>query len=313
MAINARKGPPLQTDKNIETLASDIEAISSDRNNQILVAVDDNSEIAGWIHYYVGFRLMAFINGFLPVIDPLHEPEKIATSLIKASMKDIVERGFSRLEIELALPTDAHRALSQEYVEWYKSCGFRFAAEEAHMISDFSTVNLSEVILPKESHLRRFSEVPYEQLEKPGLHTFQDRDDRLFRSMSPAEQEVNVRYFFRKSEPVIEDASLVLESRDKILGFVIARIKDDEAEIGPIGLIPGARRQGLGSYLLNLALNNLKSSNLTHASLDVSIANHPARVLYKKYGFKDAYFKQFYFWSPQLSQSRTHNEEGQAR
>jgi ribosomal-protein-alanine N-acetyltransferase len=116
--------------------------------------------------------------------------------------------------------------------------------------------------------------------------------------MGPAEQEVNVKYFFRKSEPVIEDASLVLEREGKILGFVITRMKDDEAEIGPIGLIPGTRGQGLGSYLLNLALNNLKSSNFTHASLDVSIENHPARALYKKYGFEDAYFKQFYFWSP---------------
>jgi ribosomal-protein-alanine N-acetyltransferase len=116
--------------------------------------------------------------------------------------------------------------------------------------------------------------------------------------MGPAEQEVNVKYFFRKSEPVIEDASLVLEREGKILGFVITRMKDDEAEIGPIGLIPGTRGQGLGSYLLNLALNNLKSSNFTHASLDVSIENHPARALYMKYGFEDAYFKQFYFWSP---------------
>jgi hypothetical protein len=165
MTINARKGTPLETAKNIETLASDIEAISADRNNQIMVAVDDNGEIAGWIHYYVGFHLMAFINGFLPVVDPMHEPEKIATSLIEASMNDIVERGFSRLEIELILLTDAHRTLSQVYVEWYSSCGFRFAAEEAHMISDLSIVNLSQVLPPKESHLRKFSEVSYEQLE----------------------------------------------------------------------------------------------------------------------------------------------------
>ena len=298
MTINARKGTPLETGKTVETLASDIEAISADRNNQVLVAVDDNRKIVGWISYYMGFRLMAFINGFLPVVDPMHEPEKIATSLIRASMEDIVDRGFSRLEIELILPTDAHRRLSQEYIEWYKNCGFRFAAEEAHMISNLSTVNLSEVLSPKESHLRKLSEACYKQLERPCLQTFQNSDDRLFRSMKPAEQEVNVRHFFRKSEPFIEDASLVLEREGKILGFVITRIKDDEAEIGPIGLIPGARGQGLGSYLLNLALTNLKSSNLTHASLDVSIENHPARALYKKFGFKDAYFKQFYFWSP---------------
>ncbi len=298
MTINARRGTPLETDKSIETLASDIKAMATNPDYRILLAVDDNGKIVGWISYYMGFPLMAFINGFLPVIDSMHEHGEIATSLIKASTEDIVDRGFSRLEIELILPTDAHRTLSQEYVEWYKSCGFRFAAEEAHMISDLSTVSLSEMLPPKESHLRKFSEMSYEQLERPCLQTFRNGGDRLFLSMKPAEQKVNVRYFFRRSEPFIDNASLVLERDDKILGFVITRMKDEEAEIGPIGLIPGARGQGLGSYLLKLVLNNLKSSNLTHASLDVSISNHPARMLYKKYGFKDAYFKQFYYWSP---------------
>jgi ribosomal protein S18 acetylase RimI-like enzyme len=33
----------------------------------------------------------------------------------------------------------------------------------------------------------------------------------------------------------------------------------------------------------------------------MSIGNHPARKLYRRYGFKDAYYKRFYFWSPHAS------------
>ncbi|MHA2353301.1 MAG: GNAT family N-acetyltransferase, partial [Candidatus Thorarchaeota archaeon] len=59
-----------------------------------------------------------------------------------------------------------------------------------------------------------------------------------------------------------------------------------------------ARGQGLASYLLVRVLESLKNSGSTTASLDTTITNHPAQRLYRKYGFEDVYYKQFYYWSP---------------
>jgi ribosomal-protein-alanine N-acetyltransferase len=75
-------------------------------------------------------------------------------------------------------------------------------------------------------------------------------------------------------------------------------LKDDEPEIGPVGLVPEARGQGLASYLLVSILGSLKDSGSTSAYLDTTITNLPAQKLYRKYGFEDVYYKQFYYWSP---------------
>jgi ribosomal-protein-alanine N-acetyltransferase len=218
--------------------------------------------------------------------------------LIEASKRDTVERGQSRLEIELVFPSDDHRAHSEKYVEWYRKCGFQFAAEEVHMKSDLSTIELPELDLHQGYIVRKFSEVSYDMLEGPGFQTLKNSKEGLFLSMSHAEQKITLEYFFDKSKPYIDDASLILEREGEIIGFVITRLKDDEPEIGPVGLIPEARRKGLANYLLVRVLESLKDIGSTSAYLDTTITNLPAQKLYRKYGFEDVYYKQFYYWSP---------------
>ncbi len=298
---SAREKTPLESGKSVEEITADIEKISSSDEVQILVARDDNGVILGWISFYVGIPPMAFIDGFMPIVDSEYEPEKTALSLIEAAKRDIVGRGYTRIEIEMKLQTDAHRALSKGFVNWYEKCDFRFAAEEAHMRSNLTSLSLPRLRPPKNCTLRKLSEVSYEQLEIAGFQTFENSNDDLFHSESRAEQEVEVKHFFEGSRPFIENASFALERDRKIVGFVITRVRDNEAEIGPIGLIPEARGQGLASYLLAYALKNLRSSGLKRATLDMSITNLPAKILYKKYGFEELYCQQFYFWSTDIS------------
>ncbi len=301
ITISAKKGTPLESDKSVGEIAAGIEKLSSSNEVQLLVAQDEGGVILGWIYYYVDIPPMAFINGFFPIIEPTDRSEEIALAIIEAAKRYTIERGFTRLEIEMKLQTDAHRTTSQKYVNWYEKCDFQFAAEEVHMSSDLTSLNLLSTNLPKNCILKKLAEVSYDQLEKAGLQTFNDSEDDLFLSMKHAEREVNLKYFFDMSKPFIEDASLILERDGKVIGFVITRMRDNDAEIGPIGLVPEARGQGLANYLLGYALKNLKDNGLTRATLDMSIANKPARKLYKKYGFEDVYYKQFYFWSPGTS------------
>jgi ribosomal protein S18 acetylase RimI-like enzyme len=241
---------------------------------------------------------MDFISGFFPLATDHNDSEEIALSLIEASKRDTVERSQSRLEIELVFPSDEHRAHSEKHIEWYRKCGFQFAAEEVHMKSDLNIIDLPDLHLPEECKLRKFSEFTYESLEGPGFQTLEDSMEGLFLSMSHAERKVTMEYFFDKSMAFVEDASLILEREGEIVGFAITRLKDDEPEIGPVGIVPKARGQGLASYLLVRVLESLKNSGSTSAYLDTTITNHPAKKLYRKYGFKEVYYKQFYYWSP---------------
>lgn len=296
IAWSVREGTVFEPDKNVEEIAANIEKISTDDSYRMLIAQDENRTILGWMYYYVRLTPMAFINGFQPIVESTLETDETAMSLIEAAKRDISDQGYNRLEIELKLKTDAHRRLSERFFEWYGNCGFRFAAEEVHMSSNLASAVCPDVDLPKQYILRKFSEVPYEKLERAGLQTFENSADALFLSISPAEREVTLRYFFDTSTPFIEDASLVLEHDGEVVGFIITRTRRGEVEIGPVGLIPEVRGQGLAGYLLARVLAALKENDTKDAVLDMSIHNHPARKLYEKYGFKDEYCKQFYFW-----------------
>jgi ribosomal protein S18 acetylase RimI-like enzyme len=298
ITVSAQRGTPLESDRSLVEVAATIEKLFASDGGQVLVAQDDSGVILGWIHYYVDIPPMAFINGFFPIIEPTDRTEEIALTIIEAAKTDIISRGFTRLEIELKLQTDAHRTMSRTLVNWYEKCDFQFAAEEVHMSSDLTSLSLPMLNPPKNCVLRKMTEVSYEQLKEAGFQTFDDSENDLFLSMNTAEQEVNLEYFFDTSKPFIEDASFVLERDGKIVGFIVTRPRKDDAEIGPVGLIPEARGEGLANYLLGIALKNLRDSGLTSATLDMSVANWPARKLYKKYGFEDIYHKQFYYWSP---------------
>jgi ribosomal protein S18 acetylase RimI-like enzyme len=298
ITIANRKNTPLESNKSVEEVALGIEKLSSNGNYQILVASDERGKLVGWIHFYTAFPLMAFISGFNPVVDEMHESERIALSLIEASKQNIAKSEHTRLEIEIELPTDSHRSHSKKIVEWYRKCGFKFAAEEVHMKSDLNAIELPEKDLPDGYRLRNFSEASYDMLEAAGFPTLKNSKEGLFLSMSHAEQKVTLEYFFDKSRPYIEDASLILEREGEIIGFVITRSRNNEPEIGPVGVVPDARGQGLGSYMLVHVLRNLRDLGSNMAYLDTTITNLPAQKLYRKYGFEDVYYKQFYYWSP---------------
>jgi ribosomal-protein-alanine N-acetyltransferase len=294
--ISTRRGTPLESNRSVVDIARSIESLSTNDGFRILTASDEDGDFVGWIYYYVAFPLMTFISGFYPVVDD--SAGDIASALIEASKNEIIERGHTRLEIELEFPSDVHRAHSDKLVELYRKCGFQFAAEEVHMKSDLSAIELPELDLPQGYMLRNFSEFSYDMLEGPGFQTLKNSKEGLFLSMSQAEQKVTLEYFFDKSRPYIEDASLILEREGDIIGFVITRQKDDEPDIGPVGLAPEARGKGLASYLLVRVLESLKDIGSTSAYLDTTITNLPAQKLYRKYGFEDVYYKQFYYWSP---------------
>ncbi|MGY5857823.1 MAG: GNAT family N-acetyltransferase [Candidatus Thorarchaeota archaeon] len=299
ITISARKGTPLESNRRLDDIAKIIEGLSTNDGFRILTATDGSGNIVGWIYYYTAFPLMTFISGFYPEVIESPRSDEIALALIEASKKEFVERGHTRLEIELVLPTEAHRTHSENLVELYRKCGFQFAAEEIHMKTDLSSVELPLTDLPQGYTVRKFSDVSYDMLEGPGLRTLKDSKEGLFLSMSHAEQEVTLKYFFDKSRPYIDDASLILERDGEVVGFVITCTGDDgNPDIGPVGLVPEARGQGIGSYLLVQVLKSLKSSGSTSIYLDTTVTNHPAQKLYRKYGFEDVYYKQFYYWSP---------------
>lgn len=75
---------------------------------------------------------------------------------------------------------------------------------------------------------------------------------------------------------------LVAEKEGLLLGYVVAWVVDDEAEILTIAVDPDARRRGVGRALVEAAL-----SGCARASLEVREGNRAARALYEGFGFAE--------------------------
>ena len=79
------------------------------------------------------------------------------------------------------------------------------------------------------------------------------------------------------------------------VGFVLARIASDEAEILTICVLPEVRRHGVGGQLMSELITRMK--NVRALFLEVDALNEPAIRLYRSGGFsqvgeRKAYYQQ---------------------
>lgn len=81
------------------------------------------------------------------------------------------------------------------------------------------------------------------------------------------------------------------------LGFLLARVTGDEAEILSLGVTSGARRRGLGRALLEAAIEGL-GPRAVSLFLEVAETNAAARALYRRLGFREVGRRKGYYRPP---------------
>ncbi len=86
---------------------------------------------------------------------------------------------------------------------------------------------------------------------------------------------------------------LVLDN--SIIGYIILRYELDEAEIDEIAISRQHEGKGIGTYLLEKALQNLKTRNFKKIYLEVRKKNLRAIRLYEKNGFKPYRIRKNYY------------------
>jgi ribosomal-protein-alanine N-acetyltransferase len=80
-------------------------------------------------------------------------------------------------------------------------------------------------------------------------------------------------------------AVIALDGQDQPVGFVMARVAAEDAEILAIGVLPQARRSGIGRLLVEAAVTGSHDLGATALFLEVAEDNPAAWSLYKASGF----------------------------
>jgi [ribosomal protein S18]-alanine N-acetyltransferase len=87
-----------------------------------------------------------------------------------------------------------------------------------------------------------------------------------------------------------------------LVGFILSRLVEDEAEILSVAIAPGWRGRGFARPLLDLHLRRLAGLGARTVFLEVDERNAPARRLYRRAGFADVGRRQGYYDSGSAAQ-----------
>lgn len=96
-----------------------------------------------------------------------------------------------------------------------------------------------------------------------------------------------------------ERLALVLEENSQILGFLVARVIEDEWELENIVVEASTLCGGVGSLLMDELIHLARSRSAKAIFLEVRESNLPARRLYEKHGFVECGRRANYYTDPQ--------------
>src|ERR1700678_3779099 len=79
------------------------------------------------------------------------------------------------------------------------------------------------------------------------------------------------------------------------IGFILARVAADEAEILSVGVPVAARRQGIAAQMMLAAATQAAAAGATKMFLEVGTENAAAQALYRKLGFQEVSRRRGYY------------------
>ena len=95
-----------------------------------------------------------------------------------------------------------------------------------------------------------------------------------------------------------------LSQNGKTIGYLIAMLAVDTADILNIGIDSDFKRQGYGTGLLNHLIKELRKRNISEILLEVRVGNKSAIQFYKKQGFKEIFVRKNYYMKNSKKQSQ---------
>ena len=90
----------------------------------------------------------------------------------------------------------------------------------------------------------------------------------------------------------------------KTIGYLIAMLTEDTADILNIGIDPYFKRQGYGTSLINHLIEELRKRNICKILLEVRTGNKSAIQFYKKQGFEKISVRKNYYMKNSKNQSQ---------
>lgn len=98
--------------------------------------------------------------------------------------------------------------------------------------------------------------------------------------------------------PISNPYVVVRKEEEKVIGYIIYWLLNQEVQISNIAIHPQYRRMGIGEAVLLEIMDQFRKQGIKYVLLEVRPSNIPARFLYNKLGFKVMGIKKNYYHQP---------------
>jgi len=256
------------------------------RSDSVPIIAYSNDHITGWLGFFSFVPKICTIGRWHPVVKPGPQRERIARELLQSAVSHARAQGFERFEAELTEITPKTESHAQEYQGWFGDLGLSLATEEARLERELSQESLPPLDLPPGFEFIPLNEYTNEELQEPFFDMFDNSIDRFWLSQTAEQRVDQYKTWFNRERAFIDQATSVLVKDKEIIGVTVVVQVQDVGMLGPIGVVPRFRRQGLGRRLLGFSMRGTLASGFSKVQLEFDITNKPALALYDATGFQ---------------------------
>ncbi len=267
----------------------------------IIMKVYREETLVGWVLLFIHDSKWLEINPWALGGHPhilIEDPDKaiIAQLLVRECITYAIENAFTRVELAYM-----KKDTTEQYpfdVSLYTKWNLEKDDEIVFMSCEIAENEYLQVEFPEGVDVAPLKDTKYEDLYRCSYESFKHSGDRNFHSKTDEERREYFNGLFDKNEDLIEKASIVLVKGQKHIGFTLVRPTHGEGNghLQVICVISDFRRTGLGSKLLNYAINTLKKLGYKTMSLGVDCENNNAIKLYEKFNFVKGWERVTYVW-----------------
>ncbi|MFX0169924.1 MAG: GNAT family N-acetyltransferase [Candidatus Hodarchaeota archaeon] len=256
------------------------------RSHSIPIVAYSKNQVVGWLAFFSFIPNVGTIGRWHPIVKLGPHREAIAEELLKATIKHAQSQGFDRLEAELTEITPQTELRALLYQRWLENQGMHLTTEEARLERKLTRASVPPVHLPAKFELVPLPEYTNEELRGPFFEMFDNSIDRFWLDQTVEQRLDSYKFWLDRERPFIEQATGVLVKTKEIVGVTVVRPIREVGMLGPIGVVPQHRRQGLGRGLLAFSMQGVLASGFSVVQLEFDITNKPALALYKAMGFQ---------------------------
>jgi ribosomal protein S18 acetylase RimI-like enzyme len=293
-ALSIRHAEGRLTTTTLEQIEQHFHCISNTCASRV-VTVHSKDTLLGWLYLIIEYPKLVLMGDWHPIVFPGDKEREAAARLIEESIEYTRRERRERLEVALSGITEKNSHLFTKQKEWYESQGMEKVSEGISM-ECVLTGSIDDAEFPGGYNLKSLTEIDNDKIYPYFYETFLASKDMLWLDQTAEQRRVTFDYWFSRSRPLNEKASIIPMSDQKVIGFSVIRPTAEGVRLGPFGIHPDYRRSRLGRALLLRSMKIVAQQGLKIMSLGVNIENRPARQLYRSVGFKELHRNVVYCW-----------------